>query len=125
MLYTQEEKNKIYDSLDKIKAYIETLQPQIRDRITVDFGEVERYADFSREKKFHLYVSKTSISGRSGGLGLDYTREEVSSSTRSTVYRWLDYATALIQNWQFIKREILNQITEQNATISAINNFEI
>lgn len=125
MTYTQEEKNKIYGILDTIKAYLQTLQPQIRSRITVDFGEMKTYANFDREKQFHLSISKDDISGRSGGLYMAYEREIPSSSTKASIYDHLDYATELIQSWQSIKREILDKIASQNATIVAINNFEI
>ena len=125
MMYTQEEKNKIYDNLDKIKEYLETLQPKIRDRITIDFGEMKTYANYERERKFHLYVDKREIYGRSGGLGMDYTRKSVRSSTRASIYDHLDYAVELIQNWQSIKMEINTKIAQQNIAIAAINNFEI
>ena len=125
MMYTQEEKNKIYDNLDKIKEYLKTLQPKIRDRITIDFGEMKTYANFERERAFHLSVDKDTICGRSGGLGMDYTRERIISSTRASIYDHLDYAVELIQNWQFIKMEINTKIAQQNITIAAINNFEI
>ena len=125
MLYTQEEKAKIYENLDRIKECLEMLQPRVRERITVDFGEMKTYASWDREREYHLYLSKDTISGRSGGLGLDYTRERVSSSTRSTVYQHFDYAVALIKNWQYIKRTILSKLEEQNETLAAINNFEV
>lgn len=125
MLYTQEEKAKIYENLDRIKECLEMLQPRVRERITVDFGEMKTYASWDREREYHLYLSKDAISGRSGGLGLDYTRERVSSSTRSTVYQHFDYAVALIKNWQYIKRTILSKLEEQNETLAAINNFEV
>lgn len=125
MLYTQEEKNKIHENLDKIKEYLETLQPKIRDRITVDFGAIKTYAYGDREREFHIFVEKDNIFGRTGGLCLEYTKEPIRSSTTASVYNWLEYAVALIQNWQFIKREILSKIAEQNETISAISNFEI
>lgn len=125
MMYTQEEKHKIYDNLDKIKAYLETLQSNIRDRITIDFGEMCTYANFDRERKFHLYVDKDEINGRSGGLYMEYTKERISSSTRASIYNHLDYAVELIQNWQSIKREINTKITQQNEALAAINNFEV
>lgn len=125
MMYTQEEKNKIYDNLDKIKAYLETLQPKIRDKITIDFGEMKTYANFDREREFHLSVDKDTISGRSGGLGMEYTRERISSSTRASIYDHFDYAVALIQNWQSIKMEINTKIAQQNEALAAINNFEV
>ena len=125
MTYTQEEKNKIYSILDTIKEYLQTLQPQIRSEITVDFGKMKTYANFDKEREFHLYIDKDEICGRSGGLYMTYERERVSSSTQSSIYAHFDYTTELIQNWQFIKKEILDKIALQNTTILAINNFEI
>lgn len=125
MMYTQEEKNKIHDNLDKIKEYLETLQPQIRERITIDFGEFKTYVNGDREKEFHLSVDKENISGRSGGLYMEYAREHTSSSTSASIYSRLDYAVALIQNWHHVKMEINTRIAQQNTTIAAINNFEV
>ena len=125
MLYTQEEKNKIHENLDKIKEYIEALQPKIRGRITIDFGPMKTYANWDREKAFHLYIEKNNICGRTGGLGLDYAREYVGSSTRSTIYSQYDYAVDLIQNWHNIKSQIIAEIENQNSMISAINDFEV
>lgn len=124
MLYSKEEKQKIYDAINQIKAYITTLQPQIRDRITIDFGPIETYANYERESAYHLYVYPDDISGRSGGLGISFTKEE-NSSTSSTVYVWLDYTVALIKNWPHIKKTLLDEIAKQNATIAAINSFKI
>ena len=125
MMYTKEEKEKIYENLDKIKAYLEALQPKIRNRIEIDFGPMKTYANWDREKAYHLYISNENISGRSGGLGLDYEREYVGSSTRATVYDQLDYATTLISDWSDIKRQINAELINQQRTINAINNFEI
>ena len=124
MLYSKEEKQKIYDAINQIKAYITTLQPQIRDRITIDFGPIETYANYERESAYHLYVYPDDISGRSGGLGISFTKEE-NSSTSSTVYVWLDYTVSLIKNWPHIKKTLLDEVAKQNATIAAINNFKI
>ena len=125
MMYTKEEKEKIYENLDKIKAYLEALQPKIRNRIEIDFGPMKTYANWDREKAYHLYISNENISGRSGGLGLDYEREYTGSSTRSTVYGQLDYAATLISDWSDIKGEINAELINQQRTINAINNFEI
>lgn len=124
MLYSKEEKQKIYDAIDQIKAYITTLQPQIRNKITIDFGPIEIYANYEREPAYHLYVYPDDISGRSGGLRISFTKEE-NSSTSSTVYVWLDYTVALIKNWPHIKKTLLDEIAKQNATIAVINNFKI
>lgn len=124
MLYSKEEKQKIYDAIDQIKAYITTLQPQIRDKITIDFGPIETYANYERESAYHLYVYPDDISGRIGGLGISFAKKK-NSSTSSTVYVWLDYTVALIENWPHIKKTLLNEIVKQNATIAAINSFKI
>ena len=125
MMYTAEEKAKIHDNLDKIKIYLQTLQPQIRDRITIDFGNMKTYANYDREREFHLTVGKNEICGRSGGLYMEYTRESIRSSTAASIYDHLDYAVELMNSWKSIKSEILSQIDEQNKSILVINNFEI
>lgn len=125
MMYTQEEKEKIRESLDKIKAYLESLQPQVRDRITVDFGPMKTYANWDREQAYHLTLYSDDICARTGGLGLSFTREDISSSTRSTVYNQFDFAVSLIENWHTIKNRILSEIESQRTRISSIHNFEI
>ena len=125
MLYTSEEKEKIRENLDKIKEYLEGLQPQVRDAITVDFGPMKTYVDWSREQEYHLTLSSNGISARTGGLGMGFTREHIGSSIFSTVYEHFDFAVALIENWQKIKRFILTEIDSQRASVNSIHNFEI
>lgn len=125
MMYTNEERAKIYENLDKIKEYLDGLRPDVRDAITVDFGPMKTYANFDREQAYHITIDRDEIRGRSGGLVLDYTREDVSSSTRSTVYQRLEYAVALIQNWFTIKATVNTALQAQKQKLDAINNFEI
>ena len=125
MLYTPSEKEKIRENLDKIKEYLESLQPQVRDKITVDFGQMKTYVDWSREQEYHLYIYSDDITARTGGLWMSFKREHISSSTRSTVYDQFDFAVALLENWSKIKRFILTEIDSQRASISSIHNFEI
>lgn len=124
MKYSQEEKQKIYNAVDQIKDYIATLQPEIREYITIDFGPMETYG-YERECAYHISVHPDEITGRSGRLGIDFTNEVKSSSRRASVYTWLDYTVALIKNWPHIKKTLLDEIAKQNATIAAINNFKI
>jgi hypothetical protein len=124
-MYTTEERTKIHENLDKIKEYLDGLRPNVRDAITVDFGPMKTYANFDRELAYHITIDRDEIRGRSGGLVLDYTREDVSSSTRSTVYQRLDYAVALIQNWYTIKETINTALQDQKQKLEDINNFEI
>ena len=124
MKYSQEEKQKIYNAVDQIKDYIATLQPEIRKYITIDFGSMETYG-YEREYAYHISVHPDEITGRSSGLGIDFTNEVKSSSTRASVYTWLEYTVALIENWPYIKKTLLDEIAKQNATIAAINNFKI
>lgn len=124
MKYSQEEKMKIHNAIDQIKAYIATIQPQIRKNIIIDFGPMEQY-QYERERKYHLYIYPDGLSGRIGGLGIEFDKDAESASVITTAYRELEYTVALMQNWKNIKSQILNAIAEQNATIAAINNFEI
>ena len=125
MLYTSEEKEKIRENLDKIKEYLEGLQPQVRDKITIDFGPIETYADWSRENKYHLTLWSDNITARTGGLWMSFTREDIRSSTKSTVYEQFDFAVALIENWQKVKRFILAEMDSQRTSVNSIHNFEI
>lgn len=125
MMYTMEERAKIYANLDKIKEYLEALCPQLRDKVTVDFGPVRTYANFDREKSYHITVSKDGVYGRTGGLGLDFDKASMKSSSRCTAYEQLDYAVALIQNWQTVKTTVNNAIKNQKQMLADIDNFEI
>lgn len=126
MKYTAAEKAKIHANLDAIKAYIEReIQPNITGDITVDFGEMKTYYRGDREREFHLYVRNNSISGRSGGLGLSFDKDDERSSLSSTVYEWIDYAVALIREWHNIKAILLTAVANENETRNMINNFHI
>lgn len=124
MMYTNEERAKIHENLDKIKEYLDSVRPNLREKVTVDFGPIQTYADFSREHVYHITIGKDQLSGRMGGLGLDYDRNETSES-RATVYERIDYAVALIQNWYTVKATVCTAIQNQKQMLSDINNFEI
>ena len=125
MLYTSEERAKIHENLDKIKAYLEAASPQLRKSVTVDFGPVQTYANYEREKAYHITISNNEIYGRSGGLGISFDKGGEMSSCSSTAYKRLDYAVALIQNWSTVKASVNNAIKEQQQMLADINNFEI
>lgn len=124
MQYTQEEKAKIHENLDKIKSYLDDLRPQLRDDVTVDFGPMKTYANFDREKAFHITVSKDKIGCRSGGLWFGF-RRPAPDEFGATAYTQFDYAVSLIQNWFIVKSTVNNAIKEQERMFADINNFEI
>lgn len=124
MMYSNEEREKIHSNLDKIKDYLDSIRLNLRDRVTVDFGPVKTYADWSREKAYHITVSKDSIICRSGGLGFDFSKPDP-HGCNTTAYTQLDYAVSLIQNWFTIKSTVNNAIKEQERLFADINNFEI
>ena len=124
MQYTQEEKQKIYENLDKIKNYLDDLRPQLRDDVTVDFGPMKTYANFDREQAFHITVSKDKIGCRTGGLWFDFNKSD-KNAYDTTAYTQLDYAVSLIQNWFTVKSTVNNAIKEQERMLTDINNFEI
>lgn len=125
MMYTNEERAKIHENLDKIKEYLDEVRPNLRESVTVDFGPMKTYANFEREKAYHITVDKNEIYGRSGGLTLEYDKNAESTSLSSTVYQRLDYAVALIQNWPTVKATVNTAIQNQKQMLSDINNFEI
>ena len=124
MQYTPEEKAKIHENLDKIKSYLDDLRPQLRDDVTVDFGPMKTYADFSREQAHHITVSKDKISCRTGGLGFGF-RRPAPDEYSATAYTEYEYAVSLIQNWFTVKSTVNNAIKEQERMFADINNFEI
>lgn len=124
MQYTHEERTKIHENLDKIKNYLDGLRPQLRDEVTVDFGPVKTYADFSREPAFHITVDKNGISCRSGGLCFDFEKDDKATYDTSA-YTQFDYAVSLIQNWLTVKSCVNNAIKEQDRMLADIKNFEI
>lgn len=124
MQYTQEERAKIHENLDKIKGYLDSLRPQIRDDITVDFGPMKHYINSGAERAHHISVRKDGISCRTGGLGFDFSNGE-KSAYNATAYNQIDYAVSLIQNWFTVKSTVNNAIKEQERMLTDINNFEI
>ena len=125
MMYTSEEKQKIYSNIDKIIAYLLDQRVNVRGKITIDFGPMQTYAGYERETAYHLTIEPYALYGRTGGLHITFEHEDTMSSSWASIYRRIDYAVALIQNWQTIKREIHKEIANQNNIINAINNFEI
>ena len=124
MTYSKEEKEKIHENLDKIKLYLDCIRQDLRDSVTVDFGPMKTYANYSRELAYHITVSKDGISCRSGGLGFDFD-DPFKSAFRATAYSQFDFAVALIQNWFTVKSTVNNAIKEQQRMFECINNFEI
>lgn len=126
MLYNQDEREKICAHLDAIKAYIEReIQPKITSEVKVDFGQMKTYYHGDREKEFHLYVSPRNISGRIGGLGLNFERTPTSSSYGATAYQHLDYVVGLLQEWHSIKATLHTAVQKEAETRNVINNFEV
>lgn len=123
MRFTSEEKQKMGECVDKIKAYIALLQPKIRDTIQVDFGEYKTYY-FDRERECKIYIDGEDIWGRIGGLRISFEPQK-NSSVSSDVYNWLSYTVQLIENWPYIKQEILNEIENRECVLNKINNFEV
>ena len=124
MKYTNEERAKIYENLDKIKAYLDELRPNVRESITVDFGPIKTYANFEREQAYHITVDKNEIRGRSGGLVFDFSNAN-KGTYETSAYTRLDYAVALIQNWGYVKSTVNTEIQNQKKMLDDINNFEI
>ena len=125
MKYTQAEKERIYANLDAIKAYIEReIQPRITSQVTVDFGETKSYADWSREKEFHIYVYPEGIRGRIGGLGISFEKNPA-DKYEPTAYKHLDFAVGLIREWQSVKAILITAVQNEAETRNAINNFEV
>ena len=123
-MYSKEEREKIHSNLDKIKAYLDDIRPNLRERVTVDFGPVKTYADWTREQAYHITVSKDGISCRAGGLGFDFSKAEF-NCYNATAYSQMDYAVALIQNWHTVKSTVNTAIQNQKNTLNCIHNFEI
>lgn len=124
MMYSKEEKEKIHENLDKIKLYLDCIRQDLREEVTIDFGPMKTYANYSREQAYHITVSKDGISCRSGGLGFDFD-DSFKSAYRVTLYTQFDFAVALIQNWFTVKSTVNNAIKEQQRMFECINNFEI
>jgi hypothetical protein len=127
MKYTQAEREKIHANLDAIKSYIEEkIQPCITSKITVDFGEIKRYVDYSREKEFHIYVYPDDIRGRIGGLGISFKRNpEGLYAYEPTAYERLDFAVGLIEEWQNIKHQLVIAVNHEQNTRQIINDFAV
>ena len=124
MTYSKEEREKIHANLDKIKLYLDCIRSDLRERVTVDFGPVKTYADWSREQAYHITVSKDGISCRKGGLGFDFSKADP-INYNTTAYTDLDYAVSLIQNWFTVKSTVNNAIKEQERLLTCIDNFEV
>lgn len=120
MIYSDTERAKIHENLDQIKGYLYNLMPILRDKITISFGQSIRYADYSIEPAYHISISDKGITCRAVGLVFDFYDEKEASA-----YKRLDYAVALMQNWNTIKMKINEEMQAQQRMINAINNFKL
>ncbi len=121
MIYTKEEKEKIYANIEKIKMWIVEKSIEIGESVTVKFDNDD--GSFYSVTA-HPYKDQAEISGYIGYLYIDWEKN-AKSSTTSYIKNQIDYCVKLIRNWEYIKRQFTEKAEENQKTREAINNFKI
>lgn len=130
MLYTNEEYEMLKSNTKAIENYLRSLMPNLRDTIRVTFGEMTtrgRYGEI-REPYYELVIKKDYLIGWAGFLKFEFSESAVDWSGGTSVYSkgsGSNFMASLINEWQIIKREILDSIQQQEAYVSAIKNFKL
>lgn len=126
MTLTNEERATLQSNIEKIDAYIrEEIVPLLHGTsVTVDFGPMETYMRGPMEPAYHLTVTLTGISGRTGGLGLSL----LPSEGRNCNEDFVSYNSAgieLLKNWPHIKQTLIEHVQSVQKDYDILKNFQI
>lgn len=126
MRYTDEEKQKIAECLDKIVTYIDTeVRPKMHEPI---------YVNISSANSISIPDDGTPIRGNLNSLRVVFAKEDENRS--SSFYSYysvysldsvaiVDYVETLLTYWKAVKENILSQLDRQQRMLDTINNFEL
>lgn len=121
---TETEKNKLIANLISVESFIEreVIPNLYGTSVTIDFGPEETYCQPPyREKKYHLTVSKSGCSIRSGGLGgISLVPTDDGKS-----YYSMAAGLQLLKEWKLIKSEFTKHIHEILDSKALIENFVV
>lgn len=121
---TESEKNKLIANLISVESFIkrEVIPNLYGTSVTIDFGPEETYlCPPYREKKYHLTVSKSGCSIRSGGLG----GISLVPTDDGNAYYSTEAGLQLLKEWGRIKSELTKHIHEILDNKSLIENFVV
>lgn len=132
MRFTNEEIQLMRDNTKQIEEYLKTLQPQLRDTVTVRFGDMtERRGDYGflvRETEYEICLNHRDLFGFAGGLRFEFAApSSVKSSCATSVYAGfgIEYMAKLIRDWPYIKTKLLEAIDKQTAAVSCLKGFKV
>lgn len=121
---TETEKNKLIANLISVESFIkrEVIPNLYGTSVTIDFGPEETYCQPPyREKKYHLTVSKSGCSIRSGGLG----GIPLVPSNGELPFYSMEAGLQLLKEWRQIKSELDKHVREILDNKSLIENFVV
>ena len=127
MNLTKQEREKMQANIEGIKEYIETqICPKLKgERVSIDFGEIKRFANGSSEHEYHFYVRAEGASGRSGYLPLALLPTGLPSSCGSSFCERYDAGIELLRAWPRIKATLLEAVKKVEETENMIDTFEV
>lgn len=128
MRLTEEEMEKLKRNVAKIDDYIRyEIVPNLRGTsISVGFGEIVKDASqWSGGRKYHLGVSPTGVSGRSGNLGLTMMPVNASPEALRKSFCSPDAGLALLREWPRVKEELLKHIQDIEEKRAALDDFTV
>jgi hypothetical protein len=115
MLYTKDEIEKINENATKIRDYLKSLLPKMNGSFSVKF----KYDGFNCQ--LGLYPNMTNpIEGGIGYHNIPWETEGAVNAKYDTTY-----FMGVMENWQTIKAEFLQEIERRDNTRKAIFNFTV
>lgn len=118
MEYTTTEQQRIVENMKEIRDHLLTIAPYIGERFETNFRGKYNYSLII----YNYHAPELSgYIGNNVSLSWDLNADE---RTR-TVYTEFDYCVSLFENWQAIKEEINQTITDRRRKHDLIFNFRI
>ena len=130
MLYTNEEYEMLKSNTKAIENYLRNIMPNLRDGIRIPFGKMTtrgRYGEI-KEPYYELVIKKDYLIGWAGCLKFEFSESAANQSSCTSVYSkgfGSEFMASLINEWQIIKRKVIDSIQQQEAYVSAIKNFKL
>ena len=123
MKYTETEKQKIHENIEKIIAFLENITPHTLGNFSIKFNPTERYSlDIS------TYGSTTTFTVWKG-CNYDLPFCKPTKHEERTIFDdyegTLDFAVDVLRHWDYIKTTFQEEIARQNETRKLLEDFKI
>jgi hypothetical protein len=128
MTYTKEEIEQVKENLRKIRDYTRQnycTRLRERERISVAFGELERYpGQWEPEHKHSFgFDAEGGIWFRTGGAFVGFADDDNGSD--KSIFRWWSYGEDLLVHWVVVKNLVEKELRALEERRRAVINFEV